>query len=92
MLSNKCKTFFPISRLYIPTVHCVRVRSTPYKGDKILVGVFFFVPSSQNDRKKCPYLPKGQFLKKKIENGTKMKITFELWPPLQENCQLNKVY
>ena len=45
-------------------VHCVRVRSTPYKGDKISKGVFFFVPSSQNDRKKCPYLPKGQFLKK----------------------------
>ena len=23
MLSNECKTFFPISRLYIPTVPCI---------------------------------------------------------------------
>ena len=48
---------FSVLFLLMNFVHCVRVRSTPYKGDKILKGVFFFVPSSQNDRNFFPYLP-----------------------------------
>jgi len=52
-------------------VHCVRVRSTPYKGDKISKGILFFVPSSQNDRKNCPYLPQRTILNTFFENGPK---------------------